>query len=238
MSVYNICSLCGEQDARQIKVETIGILSYCDSCLDNICDELIYEPPKFFFIVKPRRKNSGYSREIFATIDEFEEWCETNEEIVDSLVYGVYKSLQWSQNDRNKWITKGNENDKFYWHPDEEDSDSDLDTNNEEEEEEEADEDDRDADDEDDECIKKNRKNSHIRKHISLQWERLIEYYKEGDDGAEEDIIWDIWTTKGVKYIPKKTFISSQIDIIQKQIDKLNNCIDHFVSLQKGGGKI
>jgi len=126
------CVRCGCDDSsiRDLDIEDLEeTLTCCEDCEQFLFENELIDPvpPCWFFIIKPRRKRyeSLAMRQIFDSKDEFKEWCDENSDKDPFLyLYGMYKSTEWSQNDRNNWISTGYETDgKFFW-PD--DSDEDL----------------------------------------------------------------------------------------------------------------
>lgn len=111
------CLLCGTDEVsyENIEIENIGKYSYCDNCFQDLVCDLDIEPPTYSFVVKPRRKNSDFDRHIFDTTEEFEEWCEDNNDTIDSFKFGMYKSDNWSISLQNKWLKTGVEDENFYW---------------------------------------------------------------------------------------------------------------------------
>lgn len=133
MSNSNIeqCLLCGETDNlyQDIEIENIGKHSYCDGCFQDLVCDLKITHPEWIFLVKPRRKKSDLNRLIFDTVEEFEDWCEENNDILDCYVFGMYKSDNWSVSSQLKWLSNEydceSDND-FYWiHLDDDFSDRD-----------------------------------------------------------------------------------------------------------------
>ena len=114
----NFCAICGDEEIEKtLHIETIGNLSFCHDCLPDIYKKINITPPKYFYIVKPRQQVifPEIRREIFESQKEFELWCAANSDYKDSFYYGIFKLYNWSVNNRQLWISNGDENHLFFW---------------------------------------------------------------------------------------------------------------------------
>jgi hypothetical protein len=92
--------------------------NYCERCWEKLACNEAFDPPKYYFIVKPRKKRYNFDRLTFIDEDEFRDWAEgEDEDTLDKYRLGLYRSDKWSTSEQNVWILNGHENNSelFYW---------------------------------------------------------------------------------------------------------------------------
>jgi hypothetical protein len=123
------CSLCGDKifedtDLKHIRVEKFNDLIYCENCHEKIYH--YYEVKyirNYWFLAKPRSRQSKLKRKAFNNADQFRQWGEDH--IDDNYVYGFYIDEDWNKSDRTQWLNGSIklESEKFYWPDDHRDDD-------------------------------------------------------------------------------------------------------------------
>lgn len=86
-------------------IETIWL---CDICRDNMIDFLredLWFPPKRSWFARPISKKSTGEKMYFETAEEFEEWCEIEQDLINDMgyIFGITKERQLTYEELDKW---------------------------------------------------------------------------------------------------------------------------------------